>query len=191
MLLLGSFLLLSVNINKWLSDWGESLSMSVYLEDGISDNVKERVKIALSGLEGAEIKPYISKDQALVNLKNSLGDHSGLLEGLDNNPLPASYEIIFHESGENKINPVKVKSDLEKMEGVDDVQYSEQWIERFSGIMNVFRIVGFVIGGFLCTAVLFITTNTIKLTIYSRRDEIEIYKLVGATDWFVKLPLPY
>ncbi len=188
MLLLGSFLLLSVNINKWLSDWGESLSMSVYLEDSITDDVKENVKIAITSLDGAEIKRFISKEQALVSLKSSLGDHSGLLEGLKDNPLPASYEIIFHETEGNKINPVKVKTDLEKIAGIDEVQYSEQWIERFRGIMNVFRIVGLVIGGFLCTAVLFITTNTIKLTIYSRRDEIEIYKLVGATDWFVKLP---
>ena len=188
MLLLGSFLLLSVNINNWLSDWGESLSMSIYLEDGITEDVKDKVRTALADLSGAEIKTFISKEQALVNLKNSLGDQSGLLEGLRDNPLPASYEIVFHETDEKKVNPIKVKSDLEKIEGIDEVQYSEQWIERFRGIMNVFKIVGLVIGGFLCTAVLFITTNTIKLTIYSRRDEIEIYKLVGATDWFVKLP---
>jgi cell division transport system permease protein len=55
-------------------------------------------------------------------------------------------------------------------------------------VIFVFRVASFIIGGLLCVAVLFIITNTIKLTIYSRRDEIEIYKLVGATDWFVKIP---
>ena len=54
--------------------------------------------------------------------------------------------------------------------------------------MNIIKLVGFVIGGLLCLGILFIVTNTIKLTIYSRREEIEILKLVGATDWFVKTP---
>ena len=74
------------------------------------------------------------------------------------------------------------------MEGVDEVQYSEQWLERFEGLIYMLKLVGFIIGGLLCVAVLFIITNTIKLTIYSRRDEMEIFKLVGATDWFVKIP---
>ncbi len=188
MLLLGSFLLLSVNINNWLSDWGESLSMSVYIEDGLDENAKGKIESALKSLDGAKIKSFISKEQALNSLKSSLGDQVGLLEGLKTNPLPGSYEILFHETEGYKIDPEKIKSDLEKIDGVDEVQYSDQWMERFKGIINVFRILGLVIGGFLCMAVLFITTNTIKLTIYSRRDEIEIYKLVGATDWFVKLP---
>jgi len=188
MLLLGSFLLLSVNINNWLSDWGEALSMSVYIDDGLDEVAKDKIESALKSLEGAEIKRFISKEQALNSLKSSLGDQVGLLEGLKTNPLPASYEILFHEKEGDKVDPEKIKSDLEKIDGVNEVQYSEQWMERFKGVMNVFRMFGLVIGGFLCLAVLFITTNTIKLTIYSRRDEIEIYKLVGATDWFVKLP---
>ncbi len=188
MLLLGSFLLLSVNINNWLSDWSEALSMSVYIEDGLDENTKGKIEAVLKGLEGAEIKRFVTKEQALNNLKSSLGDQVGLLEGLKSNPLPGSYEIAFHEKEGQKIDPEKTKSDLEKIDGVNEVQYSEQWMERFKGVVNVFRIFGLVIGGFLCMAVLFITTNTIKLTIYSRRDEIEIYKLVGATDWFVKLP---
>lgn len=188
MLLLGSFLLLSVNISSWLSDWGEALSMSVYIEDRLDESVKKNIESALSRLEGADIREFITKEQALVNLKNSLGDQEGLLDGLKDNPLPGSYELVFYDRGEPKVDPEKIKLELEKIDGVDEVQYSKQWVERFQGIMSVLRIIGIIIGGFLCTAVLFITTNTIKLTIYSRRDEIEIYKLVGATDWFVKTP---
>ena len=169
-------------------EWGKDLSMSVYLDDDIGKETREEIETAILSLKGAKIKGFISKEQALMNLKNSLGDQEGLLEGLNDNPLPASYEIVFQESGEGDVDPAKIKEDLEKLEGVDEVQYSEQWIERFEGIVNGLRIAILIIGGFLCTAVLFITTNTIKLTIYSRRDEIEIYKLVGATDWFVRMP---
>ena len=71
---------------------------------------------------------------------------------------------------------------------MDEVQYSEQWLERFEGLMYILKVIGLIVGGLFSMAVLFIITNTIKLTIYSRRDEIEILKLVGATDWFVKMP---
>lgn len=69
------------------------------------------------------------------------------------------------------------------------MQYSEQWLDQFEGLLYVVKIAGLAIGGLLCVAVLFIITNTIKLAIYSRRNEIEICKLVGATDWYVKAPL--
>ena len=188
MLLFGSFLLLYVNLNSWIKEWGESLSMSVYLEDGIDEKTKQTIEKALKDIDRAEIRGYISKEQALENLIEGLGEQAGLLKGLKENPLPASFELIFKDVKDYQVDPQKIKKDLEKIEGVDEVQYSEQWIERFEGVMFVFKIVGLIIGGLLCIAVLFITTNTIKLTIYSRRDEIEIYKLVGATDWFIKIP---
>ena len=81
-----------------------------------------------------------------------------------------------------------MKEKLEEIDGVEEVQYSEEWLRRFEGLMNVIRIVGFIVAGLLSLGVLFIVTNTIRLAIYSRREEIEILKLVGATDWFVKIP---
>ena len=92
MLLLASFLLFSVNLNNWLSDWGKSLTMSVYIKDGLDESTRGKIESALADLKGAEIKEFITKEQALINLKNSLGDQAGLLDGLKDNPLPASYE---------------------------------------------------------------------------------------------------
>lgn len=188
LLLFGSFMLLSINLNNWIREWGESLSMSVYIEDGINKMTKRSIESRLNHLPGAEMKRFISKEQAMVHLKEALGSQAGLLGGLDINPLPASYEIVFKDVKNYQIDPKKLKESLEKLEGVEEVQYTEQWVERFEGLIYILKLVGLIIGGFLCIAVLFITTNTIKLNIYSRRDEIEIYKLVGATDWFVKIP---
>jgi cell division transport system permease protein len=188
MLLLGSFMLLSVNLNNWIKEWGESLSISVYLKDGIDEKAKREIEKQLLNIKGAKIKGFISKEQAMIQLKESLGGQAGLLSGVKKNPLPSSFEFVFEDMDDFPIDPNNIKRSLEKMEGVDEVQYSEQWMERFKGVIFVFRVAGFIIGGLLCVAVLFIITNTIKLTIYSRRDEIEIYKLVGATDWFVKIP---
>jgi cell division transport system permease protein len=188
MLLFGAFMLLSMNLNNWVREWGESLSMSVYVKDGIDAKAKKEIESAINKFKGAEIKGFISKEQAIKNLKEGLGEQAGLLDGLEDIPLPGSFEIIFKDISDNSINPKLVKGSLEKIKGVDEVQYSLQWVERFEGVMDMLRVVGLAIGGLLCTAVLFIISNTIKLTIYSRKDEIEIYKLIGATDWFVKIP---
>jgi len=188
MLLFGSFMLLSMNLNNWISEWGESLSMSVYLKDNTDQDSRKEIESVIKKIKGAEIKEFITKDQAMINLKNGLGEQAGFLDGLEDIALPESFEIIFNDPSDNIIDPKAIKNSLEKINGVDEVQYSRQWAERFRGMMDIFRIAGIAIGALLCMAVLFIISNTIKLTIYSRRDEIEIYKLMGATDWFVKIP---
>lgn len=187
-LIFGAFLLLFVNFNNWIQGLGHSLSVSVYLRDGINQTTRDEMASFIKRLPGAEIKRFISKKGAFRELKNALGTHSGLLEGLSRNPLPASFEVVFKDTEGYKTDPEAIKKELEKVKGVADVQYSEEWLKQFEGLMNMVRLIGFIIGGLLCMGVLFIVTNTIKLTIYSRKDEIEILKLVGATDWFVKIP---
>lgn len=188
LLLFASFLFLFLNLNNWIMDWGQSVSMSVYLKDGIDQRTKEKIESLLKNLPGADLKGFTSKEKAFMDLAEGLGAHSGLLDGLKSNPLPASFELLFRDVNIHEINPGKMKTEIEKIEGVDEVQYSKEVLEKFEGLMYVLKVAGFIIAGFLCLAVLFITTNTIKLTIYSRREEIEIFKLVGATDWFVKIP---
>ena len=162
--------------------------MSVYLKDGVDKELKDEIESIIKGLPGAEITGYVSKAQAEADLIASLGEQAGLLDGITTNLLPASFEIIFKHAKKDQIDPRSIKVLLEQLEGVDEVQYSEQWLERFEGLMYILKVIGLIVGGLFSMAVLFIITNTIKLTIYSRRDEIEILKLVGATDWFVKMP---
>lgn len=188
LILLGAFLLLLINMNQWMQQWGQTLSVSVYLEDDIDDESKNAVRDRLVHLPGAEIEAFVSKEKAEQELKEALGNQAGLLEGLTRNPLPASFEVLFRDVVKNRVEPAEVKQGLEKMAGVDEVQYSDQWLKRFESIIVLFKMAGFITGGLLCIMVLFIIANTIKLTIYARREEIEIYKLVGATDWFVKVP---
>ncbi len=188
LLIFGTFLLVFVNVSTWIEGWGHSLSMSVYLQDGIKDESREEIASHIRRLPAAEIERYISKEQALKELKSALGSESVLLKGLSKNPLPASFEVVFKDVKDLKSDPQTIKKELESIDGVEEVQYSEEWLKRFEGLMNMIRLIGFIIGGLLFIGILFIVINTIKLTIYSRREEIEILKLVGATDWFVKTP---
>ncbi|MBW2284485.1 MAG: ABC transporter permease [Deltaproteobacteria bacterium] len=186
-LIFGSFLLLFVNVNVLIDRWGHSLSMSVYLEDGVSQSQTENIRARIEGLPGAEVRSYISKEKALADFRAALGPRAGLLDGLSSNPLPASMEVVFGEEA-GHLEPAEVKVALEALEGVEEVQYSREWVRRFEGAMRMVQMVGFIIGGLLCLGVLFIVTNTIKMTIYGRKEEIEILQLVGATGWFVKTP---
>ncbi len=188
LLILGAFLLLFGNLNNWLRQWGSALSMSVYLKDGISAYKRDKIDSFIRSLPGAQIRRFISKEEAMDDLKAALGEEAGFLERLAHNPLPASYEVVFENKGTDDIHPEKIKGQLEALDGVEEVQHSRQWLKRLEGFLYIVRLIGYIIGGLLCLCVVFIVTNTIKLTIYSRRDEIEILKLVGATDWFVKLP---
>jgi len=188
LLLFSAFVLFFANIDNWVLEWGQSLSMSVYLKQGVDEKAKRKIKSVLVGISGAKLERFVSKEQAMEELKETLGSQAGLLDGLNTNPLPASFEVAFGAPERAGIDIEKIKKKLENMPGVDEVQYSEQWLKRFEGLVSMLRIAGLVVGGLLCVAVLFIITNTIRLAIYSRRDEIEIFKLVGATDWFVKVP---
>ena len=187
-LLFGSFMFLFVNLNNWIQGYKPSLSISVYLEDGLDDRARNEIGSKLLNLPGAEMKEYISKEKAMQTLKKGLAGQAGLLDGLSKNFLPASYEIIFRDSKNKRVDPNLITKKIEKLKGVDEVQYSEQLLERFEGILYVLEMGGIIIGCLLCLAVLFITINTIKLTIYARWEEIKIVKIVGATDWFVKMP---
>ena len=176
-------------VSNWRpSNWGSTLSMSVYLKDDINEIERDRIAAFFEKMPHAEIQRYISKETALSELRNAMGSKATLLDGLSKNPLPASFEVLYKTQEGQEINPQAMKEVLENFEGVTEAQYSAQWLKRFDGWIQMVRLTGFIIGGLLCMGVMFITTNTIKLTIYSRRDEIEILKLVGATDWFVKIP---
>lgn len=184
-LILGGFILLLVNVEGWIKNWGGSITMSVYLEESLPKGEVARIKNALSSREEMEIYRYISKEEALRELERALGPQAQLISGLTKNPLPASFEIVVKEAQKD---PELIKKELESIPGVVEVQYSEAWIKRFKGVMRMVRIGGVIVGILLCLGILFIVTNTIKLAIYSRKEEIEIMKLVGATDWFVKAP---
>ncbi|MBC8456510.1 MAG: ABC transporter permease [Deltaproteobacteria bacterium] len=187
-LIFNTFILVFVNLNHWTKEWGRSMSMSVYFKGEPDRIALENIKKELLHFHGVTIKRFISKDDAMESLRRRLGDKAGLLDGLKENPLPACLEIILSRDKSGDSLPYQLKTRLEKIDIVDEVQYSQEWISRFQAIMEAIKLIGMVFGGLLFLAALFIITNTIKLTIYARKDEIEILKLVGATNRFVKIP---
>jgi len=186
-LIFDAFILIFINLDSWTREQGRSLTMSIYFQGEPERAVIENIKKELLQYP-VSITDFISKDDALRSLRKQLRDKAGLLDGLGENPLPASLEIVLSRDVSGDSLAYELKRRLEGIDGVDEVQYSQEWIERFQAIMGAVKIIGLVFGGLLFLAALFIITNTVKLTIYARKDEIEILKLVGATNRFVKIP---
>ena len=187
-IIFNSFLLVYVNINHWTDELGKSLTMSIYFKDQPESIQVEEVKKELINIQGVTINKYVSKEEAMKALAKELGDKAGLLNGLHENPLPASLEIIFSRVDRDDSLPYHIKRKLEKMDIVDEVQYSQEWTRKIKAVMGGIKLIGSIIGGLLFLATLFIITNTIKLTVFARKNEIEILRLVGATNLFIKAP---
>jgi cell division transport system permease protein len=97
LLILGSCLLLFLNINQWLQGWGQDLTMSVYLKEGLSEVQIKKISAQIKELPSAEIERVISKEQAMEEFRRALGPQAILLDGLRTNPLPASIEVVFRD----------------------------------------------------------------------------------------------
>ena len=187
--LLGSFILTLQNLNEVITRAGSSLTVTVYIEDGVSQNALNEFVRELESNRGISSIEYVSKQRALELFRGDLGAQSAFLKGLETeNPLPASLELQFvpDELGVQGVERSVEK--IKKREIVSDVVFGSEWVERVQGLIKLFRALGVVTILMLFAIIIFLISNTIRLVIYSRRDEIEIMRLVGGTRSFVQIP---
>lgn len=188
LLTFGIFIMTVINLHQIFDDWGKRIQVIAYMDEHTSSEDIKKVKEKLTSLAQTKHITYVSKEKALITLKKSLHNQKGILDNLDENPLPASFEIQLKEDYNNLEGVKAFAAGVKGIDGVSDVEYGQEWLEKFSAFISLVKLVGVSIGCFLLLATILIISNTIKLTIYSRREEIEIMKLVGATDFFIQTP---
>jgi cell division transport system permease protein len=187
-IIIGSFAVFIINANDILHSWKRSARIMVYLNPDISIAEIPAIKQKIIGLYGVKSARFISKDEALSLLKKKMRRQTALLDNLRKNPLPDAFEIeVINSYADQKKIEVITKS-LESFSFVEDLEYGRKWIGRFVDILRLFRLAGIAVGGLFFIAAVFIVANTIRLVLYSRREEVEIMRLVGATEWFIKIP---
>jgi len=185
MLILGLFFVAFVNVNTFAKSIGKDYNViQIYMKEGNTQEVTEAAGTALEKIGGVEKIEYVTKDQALVTLKERWGDNGYLLDNLPENPLPDSYTVYV--SDKDAAN--KVASTAPDIEGVDDVVYYRDTIEKLAQLSHFIEMGSLVAMGFLIIVSIIIVANTIKLTVFNREKEIGIMKYLGATNWFVKAP---
>ncbi len=159
-----------------------------YLKPGIHNADLTNLKRTIQSLDGVDSLQFISKQEALDRLKSQMEHQSSLFENLTENPLPDSFEIRLTASSGSWQKIESLANQIVSLNPIEEVQYGRRWIGRFIRIISLFRMAGYAMGALFFLAIVFIVANTIRLVIYSRREEVEIMRLVGATDNFIKTP---
>jgi len=188
LVLVGAFALLLQNMQGLLDQFGDELRLTAYLESGISDEVTRDLEERVRGISGVAAVQSISPQAALERFRESVGSGSMLLEGMDANPLPASLEISLSPEHRSADSFQAIIQAIEHLPGVADLSSGREWVEGYLRAVALIRGVGLGLGTILALATLLIVANTIRLGIFSRRDELEILSLVGATRAFVQTP---
>lgn len=183
--ILGIFLTLVANLDYFAENLESQVEITVYLKDDVTQKDIDSVGRRLSALPDVKSVSFTDKDQAMDILKDRMKDQPGILDALDGkNPLPSSYEVTFTEP-EAVRRTADIVADYPEVEGT---HYGQEIIEQLFQITRIIRWGGIALIIFLALAMLFIISNTIRLTVFARRKEIAIMKYVGATNWFIRWP---
>lgn len=184
MFILGTFLAVVLNMNHMASYLENQVEMSVYLKDGLTTDQVMGVGQRLKAMPDMTEITFTNKDQAMKEFRERLGDQAGILDAVNGNPLPSSYRLSF-------ANPESLKAAADMaatFKEVESVQYGQDIIEQLYKVSQAIRVSGMILIVFLAGAELFIISNTIRLTVFARRREIQIMKYVGATNSFIRWP---
>lgn len=184
----GVFLLLYVNMRALAGALQEDVRVVVYLADNLSRQEVGDLDQRLKADQAIASVVYVSKEQALVEFQSQFPSESHLLEGLGENPLPASFVVSLAPQFRSSDAVKRWTERMKSLSGVAQVEYSQDWIETLATITRYIELAAIGVGLILSTASVTIIANTIRLTLYARRDEIEILQLIGATKSFVRIP---
>lgn len=184
LLLLGIFMLIARNLDIFAASLEKQMEVTAYLADGMTEETAVELKSQVEEWKEVSGVTYVSKEEAKIRLQEELKEDGDILEIVGENPLPALYEVQVKNA--HDIEPVVGR--LKRIIWVEDVSYGQKLVNRLLALTRIIRYFGWGMVGLLALASLMIIANTIKLTVYARRDEIEIMKLVGATDWFIRWP---
>lgn len=188
LVILAFFALVVLNVEQLTRNWGREIQVTAYLEQALpeADILRKEQSIrALPEVSGVE---FTSSQQAFENFRRRLGDDADILQGMSKDFLPASLTISLKSAFRNRAGVDKVISRLRQDRHFAELRYAQDWLEKFEAFLALLHAAGLVLGGFLLFAALFIVSNTIRLTLFARRDELEVMALVGATPGFIKTP---
>jgi cell division transport system permease protein len=188
LVLVGTFLLLVFNMEELLDEFGDELRVTAYLELGLTEDVRDDLATRVAALPGVAEVNRVSPEQALERFRSSVGGGVRLLEGLEENPLPASLEIVLAPDRRSTAGLSAISASLEGLAGIDDLSSGRDWVDGYLRAISIVRTIGTGLGVILALATLLIVANTIRLGIISRSDELEILSLVGGSRGFIRTP---
>lgn len=186
LLILGIIFLLIINISNFADFANDQFDVvQVFLLDDQSSDEMIAIGDKILSIDGVSNVSFETKEQALEKMKVDWKEHSAILAGLeDKNPLPNSYIVQM----DNLVYSDSIVNKIISYEGIEDVKYYQDVIEKIRNITKFIRDLGLTLIAILLFVSTFVISNTIKLAVTARKDEIQIMKYVGATHWFIRWP---
>ena len=185
LIILGMFLMVIININTAAeiikNDYN---NIEVFMKDSVKEEQIDSLRADISNWDDVNTAEVRTKAEAMEILKIRWGENGYMLDGLDRNPLPNSIVITV----DNLENSDSVVAKVEKLDGVEDVSYYKDTVDKLLSATKGFQMAAFVTIVFLIIVSTVVVSNTVKLTVLNRSEEIEIMKYVGATNWFIRAP---
>lgn len=178
------------NVNTAASQYYPSPQITVYLEKTLDDDAAAKVVGQLQAEQGVDKVNYLSRDEALGEFRNWSG-FGGALDMLEENPLPAVAVVIpkIDFQTTDALNTLRYR--VSQIQGVNEVRMDDSWFARLASITGLVGRVAAMIGVLMVAAVFLVIGNSVRLSIFARRDTINVQKLIGATDGFILRPFLY
>ena len=185
MILIGVAYLLGANVDAIVEYIGEQNETIVYLQDGLTDEQIANADAAIRATPGVISVTYVSPEDVLANYSSMLDEYANMYEAFANdNPFSANYRVVIDDISRLQ----EVSSQLSQIEGVDEVSAPLELSRTFTSIQRVIKYASYGLVAVLAIGSIVVITKTIRITVFARRKEIAIMKLVGATNGFIRFP---
>lgn len=188
LLILGIFLFATANLRELLRYAHEKVEIVAFLQDDVEQAASDSLLSEIENIAVVEAVRYVGPDEALRRLKTEFGAKGYLLDALEGNPLPASFEITLKPRFRFKDVVETLSEEISQMPGVEDVSYGAGWIARLERLVRALVFADIGVGLVVAIAAIVTVSYTVRLTLYARREVIRLLKLVGATDFFIMVP---
>jgi cell division transport system permease protein len=188
LIVLGLFLLAGSNASRILEKWSAAAELSVYLSESATAENRRAIERELTASGLVSGHAYVTQADALRRFSAQFPDLAASARSLPTNPLPASYDVRIRpeRAHDTQVNALAEK--IRGLPGVGDVRYDRRWLDRLVRVVGVARTAGFVLAGLLVVASCITVMSVVRLTLFARRQEIEIMQLVGAPLSYIRGP---
>jgi cell division transport system permease protein len=187
LLLIGVYLTVQFNLNRLVDTWDRDVHVSAYFHNDVPEQRRFDLRDQLASRPEVVRVRYVSPEDAQEWMRERMPGMDSVLQELGAEALPASLEISLTNTAARP-EAISEFSQSLSLEAFTDVDYGQEWMERFHGFLSLLQLLGAIMGSLILMAAIFLVMNTIHLIVYNRKAELEIQKLVGATDGFILAP---
>ncbi|MFH1807861.1 MAG: permease-like cell division protein FtsX [Pseudomonadota bacterium] len=184
---LGTFVVVASNLARVRGELGSEQHLTSFLAAGISPEQQAVLRDQVLQLAGVASVELLDPTQAAERFRQALGPHGAILDEVGDDVIPAAL-VVTAVDGSTVAGVEEIARRLSSLAGIEEVAYAQEEIQRLSALIRIIEIAALAIGGLIALVTIIVVSNTIRLTVMAREEEIAIMKLVGATDSYVRLP---